>query len=98
MICTEILGLLIRAWVFKSNGSDDTSNTLFTEILLCYKCQDLFWGLMVSSSSNLYFARVIPSIQTALLSIGALEFKNLQYTFKNLLQPIYKMQGTFTNI
>ena len=51
-----------------------------------------------SSSSNLYFARVIPSIQTVLLSIGALEFKNLQYTFKNLLQPIYKMQGTFTNI
>ena len=50
------------------------------------------------SSSNLYFARVIPSIQTVLLSIGALEFKNLQYTFKNLLQPIYKMQGTFTNI
>ena len=46
-----------------------------------------------SSSSNLYFARVIPSIQTVLLSIGALEFKNLQYTFKNLLQPIYKMQG-----
>ena len=38
-----------------------------------------------SSSSNLYFARVIPSIQTVLLSIGALEFKNLQYTFKNLL-------------
>ena len=35
-----------------------------------------------SSSSNLYFARVIPSIQTVLLSIGALEFKNLQYTFK----------------
>ena len=33
------------------------------------------------SSSNLYFARVIPSIQTVLLSIGALEFKNLQYTF-----------------
>ena len=52
----------------------------------------------VSSSSNLYFARVIPSIQTVLLSIGALEFKNLQYTFKNLLQPIYKKQGTFTNI
>ena len=51
-----------------------------------------------SSSSNLYFARVIPSIQTVLLSIGALEFKNLQYTFKNLLQPIYKMQDTFTNI
>ena len=50
------------------------------------------------SSSKLYFARVIPSIQTVLLSIGALEFKNLQYTFKNLLQPIYKMQGTFTNI
>ena len=49
-------------------------------------------------SSKLYFARVIPSIQTVLLSIGALEFKNLQYTFKNLLQPIYKMQGTFTNI
>ena len=53
---------------------------------------------MLCSSSNLYFARVIPSIQTVLLSIGALEFKNLQYTFKNLLQPIYKMQGTFTNI
>ena len=50
------------------------------------------------SSSNLYFARVIPSIQTVLVSIGALEFKNLQYTFKNLLQPSYKMQGTFTNI
>ena len=50
------------------------------------------------SSSKLYFARVIPSIQTVLLSIGALEFKKLQYTFKNLLQPIYKMQGTFTNI
>ena len=49
-------------------------------------------------SSKLYFARVIPSIQTVLLSIGALEFKNLQYTFKNLLQPIYKKQGTFTNI
>ena len=54
--------------------------------------------LVVVVSSNLYFARVIPSIQTVLLSIGALEFKNLQYTFKNLLQPIYKMQGTFTNI
>ena len=52
----------------------------------------------ITSSSNLYFARVIPSIQTVLLSIGALEFKNLQYTFKNLLQPIYKIQGTFTNI
>ena len=46
-----------------------------------------------SSSSNLYFARVIPSIQTVLLSIGALEFKNLQYTFKNLLQPIYNFGG-----
>ena len=57
-----------------------------------------FWHDSSSSSSNLYFARVIPSIQTVLLSIGALEFKNLQYTFKNLLQPIYKMQGTFTNI
>ena len=53
---------------------------------------------VVVVSSKLYFARVIPSIQTVLLSIGALEFKNLQYTFKNLLQPIYKMQGTFTNI
>ena len=57
-----------------------------------------FEKIFKCSSSNLYFARVIPSIQTVLLSIGALEFKNLQYTFKNLLQPIYKMQGTFTNI
>ena len=39
-----------------------------------------------SSSSNLYLVRVIPSIQKVLISIGAIEFKNLQYTFKNLLQ------------
>ena len=74
----------------------------YTESFICFlnKSVEEFcneFGIS-SSSSNLYFARVIPSIQTVLLSIGALEFKNLQYTFKNLLQPIYKMQGTFTNI
>ena len=45
-------------------------------------------GCLRSSSSNLYFAWVIPSIQTVLLSIGALELKNLQYirlkTYYNL--------------
>ena len=34
-----------------------------------------------SSSSNLYFARVIPSIQTVLLSIGALVAGHKAWSF-----------------
>ena len=77
-----------------------TMVALFTTIDSTFHGSSALASLMAppKTSSKLYFARVIPSIQTVLLSIGALEFKNLQYTFKNLLQPIYKMQGTFTNI